>query len=992
MAVDNSTEILKTLQRIEKALSNGSQASGLGRPAPRVAGGNNSTPNNRGRTRDDNNQQKAFRATVVSINKLSNASDRLNRSFTGLTKTVDTLNRSTFNTRSGFVQMNRQMRAFVKTTTTPPSPANQPTPANPRGGSSGFGGSSGNLNTDPWKLLPGVLGDFGRNLTNTIRNSNRPAPGNGTPGNRGNGPGGNRPRPPAGRPGPGQLLPGQQGPSNILPRPGQLLPGQQGPVLPPGGRLGGQLSNFGGKVGGATKALWGFTVALAAAIVPLTRDILMLHSNGIQASSALGGMYIDAARAGMSLKDYTKVITESSVAVTRSGSMADFNAMLQVSNRRLEGLGIFGAEATKLSASLATSGTALGIPQSQLVDATNAQIDVFGQLRKTSLLTADGFQKLTEQLASNQVVQSQLLGMAPAQRATRMNELIQIKTIGLSLGSTKAASDALGAALIDQRNQTAPKRFEAAGLVRQAGSMFGQDTGNTEVLARLARKKNLSPAEAKQASMLGAQLQAAIDRELDSGDVSREYRAEQMQEKLTANGFGKLMEKAGNVALTASSGPAGVNKDFAKGSSDLLIATGRLMAWTDGLTENTIVKALSAGVIGTLVGKAFTGAFGGLFRQAIPPAGGPAAGGLWNSIKGITTGAYDLLKSGIGKIFGLFNPASWPAWNGLGNFFRGIGTTLGGWFSSISGALSTGVGGLGKLAGGLLKRLPLLGALWDGIGELFSGNIMAAFNPDGKGGIAEVIGNVGFAIINGFTGSIGAAVDWVISFFSKDGLHVENALNVFGVSMKLGLTKALSWALDFLPGLGKASAYFGKSAADTAAVLNQLLEDNTSTVSSIGKQRNKEIEDGKKNAAGTKANADKVTAAGQQLNQAQAGILTSTDGIVGSLVTAAVATPVTPTQKTVTQATVNTPVTAAPATPPAADGTNTATPAPTTLPTDAIIAQLITMNAVLSQMLTAEQLQAAGIQTLASATGRPVFANNETKYKALQGNFGYGSD
>jgi len=64
---------------------------------------------------------------------------------------------------------------------------------------------------------------------------------------------------------------------------------------------------------------------------------------------------------------------------------------------------------------------------------------------------------------------------------------------------------------------------------------------------------------------------------------------------------------------------------------------------------------------------------------------------------------------------------------------------------------------------------------------------------------------------------------------------------------------------------------------------------------------------------------------------------------------------------------------AAPA--PATPGTAVATPM------DTLIAQVSAMNSLLSQILSAEQAQAAGIDGLNRAVGRPTFSDNEQAFK-----------
>lgn len=1029
MAVED--DILKTLRNIEKILGNGSNvASGLGRSAPRVAGGasNNDTARRREKEKQENDRNKTYRATTASLNLLNTSTATLNRSFTGLAKTV-------LSTRAGFIGLNRSMRQRART-----PEVREPTEKKPtESAASKKLPKPPKINTDPFVALPKVMQQAARGMFDTVREMraeaaklaaqaaagpaapitlpppvvivqqpDAPIPVEALPtsGVRGRRPraGSARARKKQSKARPArsnQPQPNTPVDEVIPPAGGGGVPPNpaNGP-LGPRGPLGGAIRGLSGRITAASSAVIAFTAAIGAAIVPVTRDVLMLHSAGIQASSALGGLYVDAARSGLSLQEYTKVLQSSSVAVTRAGSMDDFNDTLQISRDRLENLGIFGAEATRLAASLATSTTTLGIPQEQLAAATNAQIDTFERLRKTSLLTAEEFQKLSESLADNQTVQSQLLGMAPQQRAARQSELLQIRTLGLSMGATKKASDALSDAIIAQRNATAPKRFEAAGLVRQAGAMLGQDVGATETLARLSRKKNLTAEEAALGARLAAPLQAAIERELNSGDISREFRAEQIQERLMSNGFGKFLQASGNVALTASSGPAGVNQDFAKGASDLLKATGRLLAWTDGLEKNTIIKSIGAGVLGAIV----TRAIGGLLMGRV------AGGGLISGLKTIIDGTYNVLGRGVKMILGVLDPRNWGGMltrivNGGKNAVStivGAVKSIGGVFSNI-GTLGARLGGIGqvfsnafarfgpmlRIVPGLLKGIPvigsLLGVLIDTVGELFSGNVFAAFNADGEGNILERIGNIGFAVVNGFISSFGAIGDWVVSWFTNDGFNIENALNRWAVTFKSSLLNALAWAADFIPGIGgKMSAYFKGAAKDSDNVLKQLEEDKTATVISIGKQRNADIDSRKKNETDTKALADKTVAAQARITAANAGILTSTTGITSNIVETArsIAAPAASPVKTVTPPTVNRAETE---TTPTAS-TTAETPPPAAPPPDAIVAQLIAMNQLLTQMLTAEQAQAAGITSLASAAGRPTFANNEFKFDILQGN------
>lgn len=925
-------EILKTLQRIEKSLKASSPTTAAGTTASRKIGGG-----------ADTKQDKVFKATAAAMSSLADEA-------AGLTKDFNSLSKSVNNVRKTFVQMNVSARAAVRAAPTSRRLSNVQGPPPVAQAQGGFFGG----------MIP---------------------------------------------------------PTSAM---GQLL-------TPRGGPLGRNLHALAGSVSFTSVALTSALAQLGGAVRPLVNDFFRLTARGIDASQSLAGLYVDAAKAGMSLEDYTKVLEDSNPALARAANFDEFAKRIQDTNKQLAGLGIFGANATRLSAAMATSATTLGVPQAQLADATANQVKMFETLRKSTLLTAEGMQQLVADLQSNQEVQSQLLGLSGAERTARYNELRQIQTLGYQLGATAEQSKALSDAIIDQRKLTAPQRFQSAGLIRQAGAITGMDAGNAETLARLSRKKNLSAEEARMATQIGGQLQAQIERMLNSGNIQQEYIAEQLQERLNGAGAGRFLQAAGNVGLTASSGPI-ANKEFGKGASDLVQGAGMLLSYAKGLSENpilsSIVSALGSGAFSLALGTAI----GRFMGRGVPVAGAAAGGGLLQGTKGAISGTVDAVKGGVSKIFdtlskpfkmgpgtGVFKDIQ-AGWNALvssvtnikgtagklgdglksaGSFVMNSFNTVGSWFgkavegakglfTTVKGFTSTGgeifqiIGNTTKAFGRLLKFIPLIGSLLSGFidafGEAFTGNVAAAFNSDG-GSWLDRIGNVVFATVNGIFGGIFGLIDSAIKFFGGDGLGLENAWEKFALVMRGGFFSALANIAEAVTfgKENKVSSYFRDAADNSFKVLDQLSADQSATISSIGAQNNKKLDEQAEAAKKSKAAVAETTSA----VGTAAGLLTTTKNISGQLVgtAAAVATPAAPVRPTVTPPAVNT-ATETPAAAPTAALATARDNAPTAAAD--LTTQLATIISLLQQVLSAEQLQAALAEANARALGRRSFSDTDT--------------
>ena len=920
MAIEDDT--LKTLLRIEKLLQASSTTTQSNRPKPKTGGGKD----------EDASTSKTFKATAAAFGSLNDSATALDKTFNGLSKTVQA-------TRSNFIAMNRTMRA-------------------------------------------------GKNAAGVV---NQPA------------------RPEAGQ----MQTPGVSTFFKGLKKPFASMFGPEANA-----RKG--LIGLSSGLSYATVGIISMLGQFKGAVLPVVDDFFKLHTLGIQASSSLGGLYLDAARAGMSLSDYTDMLQTSGPAVARALTFDSFNKTLKVSNDQLATLGIFGKSASQLSATLANSATTLGIPQAQLGKAMSAQINTFEQLRKTTLLTADGFKTIITELSNMDEVQNNLLGLSGQERSARMTELAQIQTLGLTMGSTEEASRALGKAIIEQRKMSAPERFKTAGVARQAGAILGMNASDVEAYAKARQAKNPNAEQAAIIARVGGQMETGLQQMLNSGNIQQEYIAEQLKERFGAGD--QALGAAGKVALTASSGPI-QNKELGKGASTLVQGAGMLLTYAKGLMENpigsAIVGALGSAAFNIGLGMAISKALGKLsmFRtgtKAVTAGAEVAAGtGFISSIGKTVKSAYDVTKNGITGLMDLVSrpikvlsgegfikdiqllwttmKSGWLAMidgfqvvKGFGGKLKGIGDTVKGFFTTVRELLPAGgdiLSVLGKSAGvfgKLIKWIPvfgnIIGMVVDGIGEVITGNVSAAFNADG-GGWLERIGNVVFAAINGIFGGIFGLVDSAIKFFGGDGLGLENAWDKFAAMMRGGFFQTLA-SIAKVVTLGtdnKLSTYFQDAADNSFKVVEQLVNDSSATIASIGEKNRKSLDQQTADAKQTTMAVDATT----KSIAASAGLITDTKNLTSQLIGSAqavIASPGQTTRSSITQPAINTPVETA------AQTLNqqlqvAATAQPGLSITDALQLQFATIIDLLQKSLVTEQNQETLIGKMVGAASQPIFSN-----------------
>lgn len=511
---------------------------------------------------------------------------------------------------------------------------------------------------------------------------------------------------------------------------------------------------------------------LSEALINVTKDIYALQARGISAGDSLGTLYYNAMKAGMSLEEYTSMLGDNSAAVVRATSMSDFRASLKTTTDSLKQIGVFGPAANQLAASMRTNSVALGIPISQVDDVAKKQVETFKELRKTTMMTAEGFKELVETVSNNQNVQEDLLGLAPQERAARQQQLLEIGSLGHRLGLTQQASAQLTEALLAQRKATAQQRFQAAGYIRQAGAMVGMGAGETEELARLRMKKRRSPEEEARFAELSGQLEQRLQAMQNSGNIQAEFLAEKMSELLDSTPQGEVQKAAGKALLQTESGKP-QNVDMGQTTSPLLQKVGEALTTLSGFMKNPLADAMvtfgsmliSMGVQAALLGK-ILGAVKALkgtdidADKATPGKGAPktkapatkgagVAGAATTVATTVDTGGVDAdvkktekatvdgaKKKGkgfgksllslpgkiVGSIFGL---------NVLDDLnFDANGDTIEKDPKVKGGIMAVAKKGAGALFRGILKATGIglaVTALWGAVEEMFSGNIGAAF-------------------------------------------------------------------------------------------------------------------------------------------------------------------------------------------------------------------------------------------------------------------------
>ncbi len=416
-------------------------------------------------------------------------------------------------------------------------------------------------------------------------------------------------------------------------------------------------------MGNFAKGMKDVLSSLKLAFTNVIRDIYNLEARSISASSSLTTLYGASIRAGMSLDEYTGMMEDNVAAVVRSGSMREFTEQTRAGAEQLKKLGVFGPSATKLVAAINTATVTVGIPQEQLAKATQAQTQMFERLRKTTLMTADSFRQLVADISENENVQEELLGLAPAERRARLEQLTNGATFGYQMGATAQASKQLTDALLAQRKATTVQRFQTAGAIRQAGAITGMSNAETNELARLAMKKNKTDEELKRFAVLSAGMEKRLQEMQNTENPAVQNIADRLQEVLSSGPYMEAQKAAAKVLQQAEAGGP-KNADVGQETPKFLQDLGGALTTLSGILKNPLGEAMTtfASILAQSVMQVFylSRINKGIHRLANPTLGGPGVGGKKGVLgrameggRGVVKSSIDMGKGALGKIGGV---------------------------------------------------------------------------------------------------------------------------------------------------------------------------------------------------------------------------------------------------------------------------------------------------------------------------------------------------
>jgi hypothetical protein len=683
--------------------------------------------------------------------------------------------------------------------------------------------------------------------------------------------------------------------------------------------------------------------------------------------------------------------------------MDNFDKLISAADSQLSAMGIFGAEARGLQASLAESSTMMGTSQKDLQGTIAGQINTFDELRKTTNIAADEFAKLVENLSMNSQVQSELLGVSGQERIARQQELLQIATTGQRLGLTAQASQQLADALIAQRKATVKDRIEQGGAIRQLAAFLGQG-GNGDRIAELNTKgRRRSADEDEELRQRLGSLDQASQQAYQNGSLGAQNVLDNLDESIGKGGLGEIIKANRPAQLAQESGPAGANKDFGQHVGEFGQFVGQLLTWGRGLKESIaapiaaavggiLLTVFSGPVIKMLTGAAgklgLLGGAGGMLAEAAGGAGAAAAGTAETA--GVVEGTAVAAKSLWSTLTGIPKAIA-----GYTNAIKFVATAdgplaaLSGVFGDVVGAIKNGaslvIGGFRAFVGSFGPAL----ALVNGVIEAITGEISDALNP--SGGFFNRVGGVITAALSALPNLIIDAIGFVFGDswgqFFRNGFDQFVALANASVKTLLSdllgaIAKPFEWLLPKDSHLAKMirgwSDGLEASADENFATFDKLSNDNSTSLKSISAENQKTAE---KATQATTAATKKMQVAQAQFSDVQDATSVTASSIMGDAA-AIKAMPQVQVPTSIAPAPVNTP--AAPAGQTTGQTPTTGTETQLTAPSELTVA-MNAMLAVMQQMLEAGKRQADNSEALVrlARAGTTFDSSEATAYRLL---------
>lgn len=857
---DLDIEALKTLQNIEKLLK-GVTATMADRPT--------FSSKTSAKDKSDKEARKAFRAVAATTKDTNDA-------LLGLNKNLITLNGEVGAAAKGFGALNTQMAKFMSSLT-PIQQQDQTTPpvdlisngfnATNKTLASGFNGVIKTITTTSSAIVAAIGAKAaqpagGNFFTNFFGRGNR--------------------------------------------QPGSTHTVSPQTTVPPTKALGKLSSTLGTTAtqGGLVTVVFN---SLVDASIHLAKDFYAIARVGMGSAENLKDLSLEAFKSGMSLREYTKMIGESTTAVARAGSLDNYYKIISAQDDQLAAMGIFGDQARTLQASLAQSNTMAGIAIGDLTKASAQQVDVFDKLRKASNMTAEEFGAVVKSVSQNENAQRELLGLHPRERMARMNELIQLQTLGTKFGLTADASAKLGESLIKARNATVKDRFDSSAALLQAAAFTGNGALGQRAMELNMKGRRRTSDEDQEFAAIIQQIDRSSQGMYEQGSLGTQAVLDTLDENLGKGAVGEIVKNSRGLSLAQDAGK--VNQEaFGKHVGAFGQAVGKLNVWVDGFRSSFLAP------IGAALGTAVTYAFRGPILEGIGSAIGKGAGAGSKIVDGAAsmmsklTAPLEAIKNAGSSLFGwltripqalgaagskIVDFAVWlpeatrKAMNALkvANMIDGPISLMKNLFAEAGGVFTNGAKAAGSaiangaktIGSGLFNVTKMFGpaaGYFAAAIELFTGEVSDSLNP--SGGFFNRIGGM----VTAFFSAIPNMIIDVIGFVFGDniGKRLQNGFDSF-VAMVNGAVRSVfakifeGWSYIFeaiLPkdsGLVKMLKGWGESAEKAAdenwKTMDTLMSDQSQTLSKISKSNKDAAE---KDAKSTEQSTAKAVAAQSKFN------------------------------------------------------------------------------------------------------------------------------
>jgi len=717
-------------------------------------------------------------------------------------------------------------------------------------------------------------------------------------------------------------------------------------------------------------------------------DYFELARVGMGTTQNLKDLYIHAAQAGMTFEEYNAMLKTSMTVAGKAGTLDNFNKIISAQDNVLASMGIFGKEARQFQASIAQSTALMGINVDDLTKATAAQVKTFDRLRKVAGMTAEEFAGMVSSLSKNADVQRELVGLGPKQRGARLQELLQLQTIGLQMGLAADASKQLGDALIRQRQATVKERIDQGAALMQLAAFTGNGAMGQRAFELNMKGRRRTKDEDKELFDIVRQLDSASQGIYQTGSLGIQNALDHFDEMLNKGNLGEVIKQGRGATLAKDAGTQN-QEAFGHHVSDFGKFVGELTAWTRGIKQSIaapIIAAVGAGLLGV-----FRGPILSMLGRAVGIAASPKAaaetGSVLSKLAEPLTKAKDAGSSFV-KSIGKIPESIKASTEFIGKFARGTPAFFRNAFNAvvlsdgISGALNTikftfqefgstllngsrGIlaGSRGLLAGisNTLGRFPIIAGLLNSAVELFTGQISDALNPNG--GMFNRIGGVITAFFSALPQMM---IDTIAYIFGGDEMKkrmqngfdtliaaVNAGFRYFFAKVIQGWANILSWLLPDDSKLVKDMQGWADGLSSAAQenwkVAGELLNDQNKTLASVSEENKKRAE---VSAKTTDQATQKVNEADKKFNNViDASQVSAAQAVSDAKVLAA--QPEIQVQKPIQPAPVNTPNTAAAEPQPKSE----AKPETTNNSVD-ILKALQDIAQVLRESLLAEQRQA----------------------------------